>query len=74
VFCVPLDAGSDYFTDKTSATGVMYSLNLTRSTPNSSALDLQNIFRTGRPNLRDIECEGIKCKWAIGAAGWTFKY
>jgi len=47
---------------------------LTRSTPNSSALDFGNIFRPGWPNLRDMECERIKCKWTIGAAGWAAKY
>jgi hypothetical protein len=46
---------------------------LTRSTFESSAFDLQNIFRTGRPDLRDMECERIKCKWTIGAAGWALK-
>ena len=47
---------------------------LTRSTPNSSALDLGNIFSTGWPTLRDMECERILCQWAIGAAGWALKY
>jgi hypothetical protein len=32
---------------------------LTMSTPNSSALDFGNIFRTGWPILRDKECERI---------------
>jgi hypothetical protein len=42
-------------------------------TPNSSAFEFGNIFRTGWPNLRDVECERIKCKWTIGAARWALK-
>jgi len=45
-----------------------------QSTHNSSALDFGNIFTTGWPNLRDMECERIKGKWTIGAAGWTLKF
>jgi hypothetical protein len=54
--------------------GKILGADLTRSTPNSSALDLGNIFRTGWPILRDMECERILCQWAIGAAGWALKY